>query len=78
MAVLQIVALLGWVFVSYWLALSYYVDAVLFVAVGFVVYQQVLIKDRDSQRCLQAFLNNNWFGLVIFVGLFFNYLFHVG
>ncbi|MFK5986820.1 MAG: 4-hydroxybenzoate octaprenyltransferase [Pseudomonadota bacterium] len=45
------------------------------VALGFSVYQQWLIKERDKSKCFQAFLNNNWFGMSIFLGIFFNYLF---
>lgn len=33
------------------------------------VYQQWLIKDRERQPCFRAFLNNNWVGLVIFLGI---------
>lgn len=39
------------------------------IASGFFVYQQYLIRDRDRQLCFQAFLNNNWFGMVVFIGL---------
>ena len=38
------------------------------------LYQLYLIKNRDQKKCMQAFLNNNWFGLVVFIGLFVNYL----
>ncbi|MEC7876331.1 MAG: 4-hydroxybenzoate octaprenyltransferase [Pseudomonadota bacterium] len=38
------------------------------------LYQSYLIKDREPKKCMQAFLNNNWFGLVLFIGLFINYL----
>ena len=38
------------------------------------LYQLYLIRNRDPKKCMQAFLNNNWFGLVIFIGLFINYL----
>jgi len=41
----------------------------------FAVYQQYLIKDRKPELCFQAFLNNNWFGLVLFVGVFLDYQF---
>lgn len=41
----------------------------------FAVYQQYLIKDRKRELCFQAFLNNNWFGLVLFVGIFLDYQF---
>jgi 4-hydroxybenzoate polyprenyltransferase len=32
-------------------------------------YQQYLIKDRDRDLCFKAFLNNNHFGAVVFLGL---------
>ncbi|SRR5579883_167420 len=32
-------------------------------------YQQWLIKNRDPNRCIKAFLNNNWVGLIIFAGI---------
>ncbi|MFK5947933.1 MAG: 4-hydroxybenzoate octaprenyltransferase, partial [Methylococcales bacterium] len=40
----------------------------------FTLYQQWLIKDREKAKCFQAFLNNNWFGLSIFIGIFVNYI----
>jgi len=45
------------------------------VAVGglFFIYQQILIKHRLADRCLDAFLNNKYFGLVIFIGIFCHY-----
>ncbi len=43
------------------------------VAIGLALYQQELIKDRDPRHCFQAFLNNNWFGLVIFLGIAVDY-----
>ncbi len=46
-----------------------YYASVVFVGILFV-YQQWLIKERDPQKCFQAFLNNNWVGLVIFAGIF--------
>jgi 4-hydroxybenzoate polyprenyltransferase len=39
----------------------------------FAIYQQYLIKDRKRELCFQAFLNNNWFGLVLFIGVFLDY-----
>lgn len=44
------------------------------VATGFGVYQQYLIYTRLARQCFQAFLNNNWLGMSIFVGLVVNYL----
>jgi 4-hydroxybenzoate polyprenyltransferase len=41
---------------------------------GFMLYHQYLIKDRDPERCFQAFLNNNWLGMAIFFGVYLNYI----
>ncbi len=45
----------------------------LLAGLGLVTYQQWLIKDRNPALCLQAFLNNHWFGAVIFIGIAGNY-----
>jgi 4-hydroxybenzoate polyprenyltransferase len=42
-------------------------------AAGFFCYQQRLIFHREKTNCFKAFLNNNWFGLIIFIGLFLDY-----
>jgi 4-hydroxybenzoate polyprenyltransferase len=39
------------------------------------VYQQYLIKDRIPENCFRAFLNNQWYGMIIFAGVFLNYTF---
>lgn len=39
---------------------------------GFFIYQQYLIRDREPARCFEAFLNNHWAGLVVFIGLILN------
>lgn len=33
------------------------------------LHQQRLIRDRERERCFQAFLNNHWSGLVVFAGI---------
>lgn len=38
-------------------------------ASGFVAYQLWLARDRQPQHCIQAFLNNNWLGMCIFLAL---------
>jgi len=53
------------------LGLFYYIG--LGVASIFTVYQQYLIKDRIPEKCFKAFLNNNWFGMCVFIGLFIDY-----
>jgi len=38
-------------------------------------HQQWLIRRREPQQCFQAFLDNHWFGLAIFLGIALDYLF---
>ena len=33
------------------------------------VYQQILIKNRDGEQCFNAFLHNNYVGMVICIGI---------
>lgn len=42
--------------------------------VGFSSYQQMLIFGRERAPCFKAFLNNNWAGLALFIGLGADYL----
>lgn len=57
---------------SYQLGASYYWG--LLAASGLFVYQQHLIRHRERMPCLQAFLNNNYVGMAIAVGLFISFL----
>ncbi len=41
----------------------------------FFVYELWLIRRRERQACFQAFLNNHYFGLSVFLGLALNYQF---
>ncbi|HED15183.1 MAG TPA: 4-hydroxybenzoate octaprenyltransferase [Gammaproteobacteria bacterium] len=42
-------------------------------ASGFVTYQLYLIRDRQPVACFKAFLNNSWFGAVVFAGFVLDY-----
>jgi 4-hydroxybenzoate polyprenyltransferase len=55
------------------LGLVYYLG-VLFAA-GFSGWQQYLIRYRERESCYRAFLNNNCFGAVIYLGILFDYMF---
>jgi 4-hydroxybenzoate polyprenyltransferase len=46
----------------------------LFVATALALYQQALIRTLDPAQCFQAFLNNNYFGAVIFSAIALEYL----
>jgi 4-hydroxybenzoate polyprenyltransferase len=41
----------------------------LLVAAALFIYQQYLIAERDPASCIKAFLNNNYVGAAIFVGI---------
>ncbi len=75
-----IIALLQTIFTVGMLLVAWLVQGGLFfylgiaVSVLFSVYQQYLIRNRDPKTCFQAFLNNYWLGLMIFIGIFLNYL----
>jgi 4-hydroxybenzoate polyprenyltransferase len=41
----------------------------LLVALGLVIYQYYLVREREPTRCFQAFLHNNWIGAAVFAGI---------
>jgi len=43
------------------------------IAAGLFAWQQYLVIDRQREACFKAFMNNNWVGLVIWVGLLADY-----
>jgi 4-hydroxybenzoate polyprenyltransferase len=53
-------------------------DWSLLAAAAFAIYEQVLIRRREPAQCFQAFLNNNWFGAAVFVGIALSYIFNSG
>jgi 4-hydroxybenzoate polyprenyltransferase len=73
MAVLQLIILGLLISVGLIIAAGWFYFAGLAVAAGLFVYQQTLIFNRDKVLCFKAFLNNNWFGVSVFVGLLVDY-----
>jgi 4-hydroxybenzoate polyprenyltransferase len=73
MGALQIMILLLLFTVGQMQHLGGFYYASLIIGAGFSVYQQMLIFHREKTNCFKAFLNNNWFGLVIFVGMVLDY-----
>ncbi len=73
--ILQVAYLLVMLLIGRQLELS----AVYYLGLGIVaslfIYQQFLSRTREPRACLQAFLNNNWVGLVIFASVVLHYLF---
>lgn len=66
--VIAILAVIGWL---HHLNIVFYLS--LAVCLGLAIYQQFLIKDREPQKCFEAFLNNHWFGLSFFIGTVLGY-----
>lgn len=67
--VMALMALIGWLN-----GLGWVFYAAIIVAGALFIYQQKLMKDRDRDACFQAFMNNNFVGLVLFIGLAGSYL----
>jgi len=42
-------------------------------AAALALYQQWLIRERERGPCFKAFLNNNYFGMAVFIGLVSDY-----
>lgn len=45
----------------------------LVIASGFVIYQLWISRHRIPEKCVQAFLNNSWMGMIIFIALVLDY-----
>ncbi len=73
--VLQIMALYALMLVGNRFELSTFYYLGLAVAAGLFVYQQWLIRFRARAACFKAFLNNNWVGVAVFVGIVMDYSF---
>ncbi len=54
------------------LGTTYFIS--LAVASCFFIYQLSLIWNRNPEQCLKAFLNNNLFGLTVFIGLLLDFI----
>jgi len=42
----------------------------LVIVAGMFAYQQMLIINRERDKCFQAFLHNHWVGMTVFTGIF--------
>jgi 4-hydroxybenzoate polyprenyltransferase len=49
-------------------------QAALAAGAGLFVYHQRLIRRREPQACFHAFLHNHYFGMLVFLGLFGDYM----
>jgi 4-hydroxybenzoate polyprenyltransferase len=74
-AILQVATLASLVAVGWMIGLGRWYWLGLLTAAALAVWQQWLIRDREPAACFQAFLNNNYFGMAVFVGLALHYHF---
>jgi 4-hydroxybenzoate polyprenyltransferase len=54
---------------------GYWYDVGVVAAAVFFVYQQWLIRGRRPEACFQAFLNNQYVGMSVFIGILLQYAF---
>jgi 4-hydroxybenzoate polyprenyltransferase len=75
-AVLQAMTLFALYLVGGMLHMGAWYYGSLIVGGIFFIYHLWLIRARDRQACMQAFLNNHYFGLAVFLGIALTYQFN--
>lgn len=71
-AILQCVFLALLLLIGYMAQLSWWYYVTWAIAAILSGYQQYLIKDYNPEKCISAFKNNHWLGLVIYFGVVFS------
>lgn len=71
---LQLVTLLLMLWVGYLMQLSGAFYWSLLLAGALFIHQQKQVASRDRDACFRAFLNNNYVGLALFIGIALNYV----
>ena len=71
--IIQLSFLLVMALVGSELEMSYVYYIGILIAALLSIYQQKLVINREPARCLQAFLNNNWVGVTLFIGVAIHY-----
>ena len=74
-AVLQLMTLLSLYLVGRMIHMGHWYAMGLWAGAAFFAYQLYLIRSRDREACFRAFLNNNYFGMAVFIGMALEYLF---
>jgi 4-hydroxybenzoate polyprenyltransferase len=72
--IIQVMLLVCLLMIGHQAELGLFYFAGVAVASGLALYQQALIRYREREGCFRAFLNNNWFGAAVFLGLLLDYL----
>ncbi|MCB1672331.1 MAG: 4-hydroxybenzoate octaprenyltransferase [Gammaproteobacteria bacterium] len=71
--ILQLMFLMSLLLAGRQLQMGLFYYAGLGTATILMLYQQLLIRDRDPARCFKAFLHNNWVGAALFIGVVLHY-----
>lgn len=71
--ILQVLMMVNLVLVGARAHLGWIYFVALLPAAGLFVYQQYLMRNRTREECFKAFLNNNWFGGIVFLGVVLHY-----
>ena len=74
-AVLQLMTLLSLYLVGGMIHMGYWYYSGLAAGGLFFLYQLWLIRAREPENCFRAFLNNNYFGMAVFIGILLQYQF---
>src|SRR5271170_506826 len=75
LAILQVMTLLSLYLVGRMVHMGGWFHAGLWSGAAFFAYQLWLIRARDRDACFRAFLNNNYFGMAVFIGMALEYQF---
>lgn len=73
--IMQLMTLLGLWLIGDEMQLGLWYGLGLAGAAIFALYQQLLIRHRKPDDCFRAFLNNNYFGMSVFIGIVLEYTF---
>lgn len=73
--ILQVMMFAGLFLVGKQAGLGKYFGLGMAIAALLAVYQQFLIRGREPAKCFRAFLNNNWLGMILFIGIVLDYLY---
>jgi len=70
---LQLLTVTCLIMIGIQLSLSFWYYLGLIAGSGFFIYQQYLIRERERDPCFKAFINNNYFGMMMFAGVLLHY-----
>jgi 4-hydroxybenzoate polyprenyltransferase len=74
-AIMQLMMLFSLILVGRAMKFGHWYLTGVIAAAVFFLYQQWLIRDRESSRCFRAFQNNQYVGLSVFIGVLLEYVY---